>query len=686
MARPAPKQTQAPSHAVIVTPEEARRLQQLPGNENLRVVNDEWFEWQRRVLSGFGLPYPIEEIGLFGGKGSGKSSLMRAFLVMGNPHEKATDANGNLLLNVHRSYTYHPSYRGLILRKNAEDLDDFIGRANLLYKNLGGIYANGMFTFPSGAVVDCGHMKDKTAYQKYIGIEYQRIAIDEAGLIADYESYNELWSCMRSPFPELHCQMILASNCGGPGVGWIMDRFMTVRDKNGNAVPHGTVIQEKFRHPFTGEEKKRSRIWVFSTIADNPIYRTSDYAITLISNPDKKQRAAYFEGKWDALWGTYFGDVFRPNGPVGNEPPEANHVIRRDPKTMRYPVEIGYWWPRHIGFDWGYSHESAIMWGAQSPEGGPLSINRRVYVYREMVQSQMGGYRAGYELALASRDELEKLPSHSIILWLSHDAFGQRGGDRSYAELIAMGIASVLGKDAVHLPDMLEKRIKDAYEIHVGNPMALQQRDDAIKALWLQRNSGITIRKADKASTIGWQHFREQLRWESMGTPNAQFNREQYFEILKEDVDRAAEYARTFRDFKPEVLPKLKIFDCCPRLIEALPKLQHKDGEEDVAKEHFKGRDSVDGCLYLLLGMREASPEEPYEAYRDQALTEARLANPGMNVSDLIWVNRRLEAKWDEQHKSIAPFTPVRGQRLQRMIAQGKVKRPNMIDAVYHKL
>jgi len=649
-------------------PEDAAKL-------GIKPTHEIWSPFQVRVLNCM-----CEEIGLFGGKASGKSTVMRGFLIRGNPDRNNKDEKGNVLLNADTSYIYHPEYRGLILRKNEKDLDDFIQRAARLYKTVGGEFSYGSFRFPSGAVIDCGHMKDKTSWQKYIGIEYQRIAIDEAGLIPEYDSYEELKSCMRTPYPDvLRRQIILASNAGGPGTGWIMDRFMLVKDKNGDPIPHDTKIRETYKRA-DGELEYRTRIWMFSTLEDNPVYKNSSYAIDLLSLQDPKKRAAYLEGKWDALWGSYFGDVFRPNGPHTGEPANADHVVHKDRETLRYPVEIKHWWPRHIGFDWGYSHESAILWGARSPDG-------RIYVYREMVQSQLSAYRAGYEIAIASRSELEQLPSKSMTIWMGQDAFGQRGGDRSYAELVAMGIASVLGQDAVHLPDFIEKRIREAYEMHVSNPLALNQRDEAIQHLWTQRRIGITIRKAEKASTIGWQHMREMMRWESTGAINANFDRELYFKILREDGEvKANEYARVYRDIRPEVLPKLQIFDCCQRVISSVPKLQHKEGEEAVDDKHFVGRDCIDSLLYLNLGIRDSKSDEPYEEFRDKHITEIKLVNPNMDLNDLIWVNRRLEEQWQSKNKPIAPYTPPRHARIQRMLAQGKIKGTNTIDKVYHRL
>jgi hypothetical protein len=68
-----------------------------------------------------------------------------------------TDAGMVWLLGEENSYgklyVYHPRYRALVLRKNAEDLTDWLDRASYMYKSLGGVVTGkpGKITFPSGA-------------------------------------------------------------------------------------------------------------------------------------------------------------------------------------------------------------------------------------------------------------------------------------------------------------------------------------------------------------------------------------------------------------------------------------------------------------------------------------------------------------------------------------------------------
>ena len=124
---------------------------------------------------------------LFGGaRGGGKTEGGQAWLTKA-PHF------GNEL------------YRALVVRRNYEDLCDWMDRARRMFAPLGGrVLASGppRVEFDNGAVFRCGHLKDKDAYTKYQGGEFQRLLIEEAGQIPDERSYELLLGSCRSTLPE----------------------------------------------------------------------------------------------------------------------------------------------------------------------------------------------------------------------------------------------------------------------------------------------------------------------------------------------------------------------------------------------------------------------------------------------------------------------------------------------------
>ena len=294
--RPAP-----PPSAMILTPEDAERIRLARPDLDLTAF------WEPTPHQLSVLHRTEKEIGLFGGKFGGKSECAQMLLIKGNPHLPDYDAQGNLI-PVNQSYIHHPMYRATVLRKNQIDLDAFLSKAAHRYKPLGGKFSNGEFRFPSGAVITCGHLADRDAWHKYIGIENIRFVVEEAALIGDVNLIDQILSCCRSVYPEMLPQVLFTSNFGGPGSQWIIDRFIEAVDEHGLIIPPNTTILKHDEDPLhPGEFLPHTRIWMPSTMRDNP-YAEKDpsYRASLAAISDEKLRRAYIDGDWKAFQGTYF--------------------------------------------------------------------------------------------------------------------------------------------------------------------------------------------------------------------------------------------------------------------------------------------------------------------------------------------------------------------------------------------
>jgi len=97
----------------------------------------------------------------------------------------------------------NPLLRALVVRKNSEDLKDWIDRAKIMYQWTWAVFSwqPAEIRFPSGAVIRTGHLKDDNAYTKYQGHEYQRQLIEELTQISNEENYLKLISSCRSTVP-----------------------------------------------------------------------------------------------------------------------------------------------------------------------------------------------------------------------------------------------------------------------------------------------------------------------------------------------------------------------------------------------------------------------------------------------------------------------------------------------------
>src|SRR3990167_74076 len=190
----------------------------------------------------------------------------------------------------------HPKYRALVIRKNADDLKDWIDKARALYVPMGATVTGQSpeIRFPWGAVIRTGHLNDDNAYEKYQGQEYCRILIEELTQIATEERYLKLISSCRSAIPELKARVFCTTNPGGAGHEWVKKRFVDVCEP-----------MKVYKDLDTG----RSRVFIPATVSDNPILNKADqgYIKFLDGLPDAL-RKAWRDGNWDSFAGQYFGE------------------------------------------------------------------------------------------------------------------------------------------------------------------------------------------------------------------------------------------------------------------------------------------------------------------------------------------------------------------------------------------
>lgn len=180
----------------------------------------------------------------------------------------------------------NPQYRGLVVRKNYADLNDWLDRAEVMYSGMGAKFVNrDEIRFPLGAKILVGHLSDAKAYMKYQGHEYQRELIEELTQIPSEDMYLKLISSCRSTIPGLEAKVFATCNPGGPGHSWVKKRFVDP------AVP-----EKAFQDKVSG----RTRIYIPATVDDNPVLmqRDPDYVKFLDSlPPDLKSQWRY--GSWD---------------------------------------------------------------------------------------------------------------------------------------------------------------------------------------------------------------------------------------------------------------------------------------------------------------------------------------------------------------------------------------------------
>jgi hypothetical protein len=193
----------------------------------------------------------------------------------------------------------HPLYKALVIRKNADDLSDWIERAKRMYAPTGAQFTGqpALIRFPSGAFIKTGHLKDDSAYTKYQGHEYQKMLIEELDQIASEDNYLKLISSCRSTVKEISPQVFGTTNPGGRGHSWIKRRWRL------QGIPNKPIVTKD-------EVTGRARVFIPARVDDNQFLMEADptYVKFLDGLPDGL-REAWRLGSWDdvEIKGAFFG-------------------------------------------------------------------------------------------------------------------------------------------------------------------------------------------------------------------------------------------------------------------------------------------------------------------------------------------------------------------------------------------
>ncbi len=256
-------------------------------------------------------------------------------------------------------YVHHPRFRALVIRKNADDLADWIDRAARMYHLLGVsiAYRPAIIRFPGGAIIRTGHLKDEQSYTKYMGQEFPRILVEELTQIPTEKRYLQLLASCRSVIPELKPQIFSTTNPGGLGHVWVKKRFV-------DPSPPG--------EPF--EVDGRARVYIPATVDDNPTLQKNDpgYVLTLdaLKKTDEELWKAWRMGDWNTFAGQYFQE-FRT---------DLHTVDFFEPKA-----EL----PKYAGTDWGLKNPFVFLAAALEKveymdKDNDVAHFNRLWIYREI--------------------------------------------------------------------------------------------------------------------------------------------------------------------------------------------------------------------------------------------------------------------------------------------------------------
>ena len=186
------------------------------------------------------------------------------------------------------SQTWAPNFRGLLLRRTYDELDEVVARSAELFTPLGAIWQAGRYTwrFPWGGFLKLRYLKRDEDANRYQGHSYNWLGIDEGGNFPHVAPIDKLSATLRDK-NGVPIRGVMTANPGGPGQAWIVDRY--IRDQF-PMVPH--------RDPVTG----RVRVFIPSRLDDNPILVQNDpaYRQRLKGSGPSWLVKAWLDGDWYA--------------------------------------------------------------------------------------------------------------------------------------------------------------------------------------------------------------------------------------------------------------------------------------------------------------------------------------------------------------------------------------------------
>lgn len=192
--------------------------------------------------------------------------------------------------------------------------------------------ARGRIHFPNGSQIMLGNYRHPNDVDKYLGLEYEVIIVEEATTLPRATVTN-IRTCNRTALPGFRPRMYLTTNPGGVGHNWFRDEFVRSPDRDGLGEGPAFIPSRADQNPYLNE----------------------DYIRTALDPLRGWLRSAWRDGNWDISAGTFFD----------NWDPDV-HVVD--------PFEIPSNWPMWLSLDYGFQHPTVAYALARSPEDGATYV------------------------------------------------------------------------------------------------------------------------------------------------------------------------------------------------------------------------------------------------------------------------------------------------------------------------
>ena len=221
----------------------------------------------------------------------------------------AGGGKSDYLLMAASQFCAHSDYAALILRDTFQNLAEpgaIMDRAISWWAGRYGIQwraAEKKLVWPSGAVIQFGHLSTSTAHLNYQSAEFQFIGIDEATAIPPQQLaflHTRLRRKHNNPVP---LRYRLATNPGGKSHEWVRDRYVK-------------------------EDGRGERVYLPAVLFENPGIDQDEYLRELNATEDPILLQQLLHGDWDVQASGGFFDVDAIGVWAGGTAPPGTRMVR----------------------------------------------------------------------------------------------------------------------------------------------------------------------------------------------------------------------------------------------------------------------------------------------------------------------------------------------------------------------
>lgn len=394
---------------------------------------------------------------------------------------------------------YGPNFNAIMFRRTTVSSEDAVERSKQIFGPLGGKFNETklIWRMPNGGRCAFAYLDRVTDADEYQGRNVTDTWIEEAGQYPSPLPIDRLFGVMRSA-GGVPVQMILTGNPGGPGQGWIRERFGL------HPFPRGPVV----RRVAINEGEILAAV-IPSRITDNRELLAADpsYVERLKLVGSAELVRAWLDGDWSAIEGAFFAEW-----------DEAKHVLPQFDPPAR--------WLRFRAKDWGFAAPFCVGWYAVAADDtqvhGRLVPRGALVKYREWYGAtgpQKGLRLTAEEVAqgIKLRDQGETF-GYSVM---DPAAFAEDGGPSIAERMLRAGVTfrradnARVGREG-HLGGWDQMRARLRGQDGVPMLFATETCRDTIRTIPMLQHDPA---KAEDLDTEAEDHAADETRYACMSRP-----------------------------------------------------------------------------------------------------------------------------------------------------------------------